>query len=341
MTNAEEKKQLTTTVTAERAQGTSLSHDKEHESISDAERAVLDNQAHVSPEAEAEERAEVTAAEAADLKAHEGQTPIIFLDDIKVTFKTRTGSLLHPNLVHAVKGLTPRLWPGETIGIVGESGCGKSTTANVMCGLQAPTSGRVYFKGKDVTNRTAADRRTIGRVISVVFQDPATALNARMSVHDQLIDPMIVHKVGTVEEREARVHDLIDMVGLPESALDALPSQLSGGQRQRVAIARALSLKPDAIIADEPTSALDVSVRAQILNLLMDLKKELNLAMVFISHDIQTVRYISDRIIVMNGGLAVEEGSAAEVFNHPKDEYTRLLLGAAPSLLHPDLEKEA
>ncbi len=275
-----------------------------------------------------EERDQVAKAQAASDAQHEGETPIIFLDDIKVTFKTRTGSLLHPNLVHAVRGLTLKLWPGETIGIVGESGCGKSTTANVMCGLQAPTSGKVYFKGKDVTNRTAADRRTIGRVISVVFQDPATALNARMTVHDQLMDPMIVHKVGTPEEREERVHDLIGMVGLPESALDALPSQLSGG---------ALSLKPDAIIADEPTSALDVSVRAQILNLLMDLKKELNLAMVFISHDIQTVRYISDRIIVMNGGMAVEEGTAAEVFNDPKDDYTRLLLGAAPSLLHPDL----
>ena len=208
-----------------------------------------------------------------------------------------------------------------------------------MCGLQSPTSGKVYFKGKDVTHRTAADRRIIGRVISVVFQDPATALNARMTVHDQLMDPMIVHKVGTPEEREDRVHELIGMVGLPESALDALPGQLSGGQRQRVAIARALSLKPDAIIADEPTSALDVSVRAQILNLLMDLKKELNLAMVFISHDIQTVRYISDRIIVMNAGRAVEEGTAEQVFNNPQDDYTRLLLGAAPSLLHPDLGK--
>lgn len=267
------------------------------------------------------------------------QTPIIFLDDIHVVFKTRTGSILHPNKVHAVNGLTLKLMPGETIGIVGESGCGKSTTANVMCGLQAPTSGHVYFKGVDVTKRTADQRKTIGRVISVVFQDPATALNARMSVHDQLMDPMNVHKVGTKDEREARVKELIEMVGLPSSVLGALPGQLSGGQRQRVAIARALSLKPDAIIADEPTSALDVSVRAQILNLLSDLKKELGLSMVFISHDIQTVRYISDRIIVMNGGKAVERGKASEVFENPKDDYTRLLLGAAPSLLHPDLGK--
>lgn len=265
------------------------------------------------------------------------QTPIFFLDDIRVVFNTRTGSILHPNKVTAVDGLTIKLMPGETIGIVGESGCGKSTTANVMCGLQAPTSGKVYFKGVDVTKRTADMRKTIGRVISVVFQDPATALNARMTVHDQLLDPMIVHNVGTKAEREARIKELIEMVGLPSSVLEALPGQMSGGQRQRVAIARALSLKPDAIIADEPTSALDVSVRAQILNLLTDLKKELGLSMVFISHDIQTVRYISDNIIVMNKGKAVERGTAAEVFNNPKDDYTRLLLGAAPSLLHPDL----
>lgn len=265
--------------------------------------------------------------------------PIIRLEDVTVTFKTRTGSILHPNKIQALKGVSLSLMPGEAIGLVGESGCGKSTTANVMIGLQKPTTGKVYFKGVDVTNRTAADRRRIGRVISVVFQDPATALNARMSIHDQLLDPMLVHKIGDKESREKRVYELIEQVGLPVSVMDALPGQLSGGQRQRVAIARALSLQPDAIIADEPTSALDVSVRAQILNLLMDLKKDLGLAMVFISHDIQTVRYISDRIIVMNGGRPVEEGTAEQVFNNPRDEYTKLLLGAAPSLLYPDLGK--
>ena len=279
------------------------------------------------------------ATNSATVANNDEQTPIIFLDDIHVVFKTRTGSLLHPNKVHAVNGLSLKLMPGKTIGIVGESGCGKSTTANVMCGLQTPTSGHVYFKGTDVTKRSAAQRKIIGRVISVVFQDPATALNARMTVREQLMDPMIVHKVGDAKSREARVRELIEMVGLPNSVLEALPGQMSGGQRQRVAIARALSLKPDAIIADEPTSALDVSVRAQILNLLMDLKKELNLAMVFISHDIQTVRYISDQIIVMNHGQAVERGTAEQIFNSPKDDYTRLLLGAAPSLLHPELGK--
>lgn len=279
------------------------------------------------------------ATNSAAVANNDEQTPIIFLDDIHVVFKTRTGSLLHPNKVHAVNGLSLKLMPGQTIGIVGESGCGKSTTANVMCGLQQPTSGKVFFKGEDVTKRSAAQRRLIGRVISVVFQDPATALNARMSVHDQLMDPLVVHKVGDKTSRERRVLDLIEMVGLPNSVLDALPGQLSGGQRQRVAIARALSLEPDAIIADEPTSALDVSVRAQILNLLMDLKRDLGLSMVFISHDIQTVRYISDQIIVMNHGQAVERGTAEQIFNNPKDDYTRLLLGAAPSLLHPELGK--
>ena len=269
------------------------------------------------------------------------QTPIIFLDNISVTFKTRTGSLLHPNLVHAVNGLTLKLMPGETIGIVGESGCGKSTTANVMCGLQSPTSGHVYFKGEDVTKRTAEIRKKIGRVVSVVFQNPATALNPRMSVHDQLLDPLIVHKVGNEDEREERARELVSLVGLPSSAMYALPGQLSGGQRQRVAIARALSLNPDVIIADEPTSALDVSVRAQILNLLTDLKKELGLAMVFISHDIQTERYISDRIIVMNHGQIMEQGPAKQIFENPQDSYTKLLLSAAPSLLHPKLGESA
>ena len=265
------------------------------------------------------------------------QEPIIFLDNISVTFKTRTGSILHPNLVHAVNGLTLKLMPGETIGLVGESGCGKSTTANVMCGLQSPTSGHVYFKGEDVTKRTAELRKKIGRVVSVVFQNPATALNPRMAVHDQLLDPLIVHSVGSEDEREDRIRELIGLVGLPTSAMDALPGQLSGGQRQRVAIARALSLQPDVIIADEPTSALDVSVRAQILNLLTDLKKELGLAMVFISHDIQTERYISDRIVVMNHGQIMEEGPAKQVFEDPQDAYTKTLLAAAPSLLHPNL----
>lgn len=267
-------------------------------------------------------------------------TPIIELKNVEVTFTSRTGSLFKPNKVHAVRGVNMRIERGQTLGIVGESGCGKSTTANVMCGLQMPSAGKVFFNGKEVTRRSAAARRAIGRVVSVVFQDPATALNPRMHVADQLADPLRVHGIGDAASRVRRVHELISLVGLPSSALDALPGQLSGGQRQRVAIARALSIGPDAIIADEPTSALDVSVRAQILNLLTDLKRELGLAMVFISHDIQTVRYVSDRIAVMNGGKVVEEGPAAQLLADPEDPYTRKLLGAAPSLLHPNLEGE-
>lgn len=263
-----------------------------------------------------------------------GEAPIIDLQNIEVTFKTRTGSLLHPNRVRAVQGVSLQIWPGKTLGIVGESGCGKSTTANVMCGLQLPTRGKVFFKGQEVTKRSVTQRRMIGKVVSVVFQDPATALNPRMTVRDQLSDPLRVHHYGTPQKQNARVHELIGKVGLPNSALDALPGQLSGGQRQRVAIARALSLQPDVIIADEPTSALDVSVRAQILNLLTELKED-GLAMVFISHDIQTVRYLSDRIAVMNHGKVVEEGSRDELFFHPQNEYTKTLLEAAPSLLHP------
>ncbi|KMY23138.1 ABC transporter [Actinobaculum suis] len=276
-------------------------------------------------------------ASADELARIESGEPLIELKDVEVSFTTRTGSIFRPNKVHAVRGVNLKLFPGETIGIVGESGSGKSTTANVMCGLQQATGGKVFFRGKDVTHRNAKQRKVIGRVVSVVFQDPATALNARMSVHDQLLDPLLVHKIGDAESRELRVRELISFVGLPESALQALPGQLSGGQRQRVAIARALSIEPDVIIADEPTSALDVSVRAQILNLLSDLKTELGMSMVFISHDIQTVRYISDRIAVMNRGEFVEEGPAEQVLHNPKDEYTRTLLAATPSLLHPDL----
>ena len=264
------------------------------------------------------------------------RAPIIELKDAEVVFTTRAGSgLFHKNRITAVNKVNLKLMPGQTIGIVGESGCGKSTTANIMCGLQQVTSGKVFFKGQDVTHRTAKERMAIGRVVSVVFQDPATALNARMSVIDQLIDPLVVHKLGDRKARLNRAEELIHMVGLPSQVLGALPGQLSGGQRQRVAIARALSLNPDAIIADEPTSALDVSVRAQILNLLSDLKKTLGLSMVFISHDIQTVRYISDQVVVMNKGTIVERGATISVMRDPQDDYTKILMGSAPSLLHP------
>lgn len=261
--------------------------------------------------------------------------PVLELRDVNVIYKTRTGGVFRSDTVHAVNDVSMSIRTGHTIGIVGESGCGKSTLAKVLVGLLRPTSGEILFRGRPAAQRDARMRRAFGRTVSVIFQDPATALNPRLTVMDALLDPMRVHGVGTARSREARVYELLEVVGLPSSAAAVVPSQISGGQRQRVAIARALALEPEIIVADEPTSALDVSVRAQILNLLADLKRSLGLGMVFISHDIQTVRHVSDSIMVMNGGRVVEEGAAADVFEHPSHPYTRKLLGAAPSLLQP------
>lgn len=258
--------------------------------------------------------------------------PVIELRDVHVVHKTRAGGLFRPGRVRAVDGVDFTIARGETVGIVGESGCGKSTLARVLVGLQRPTSGEVIFRGEPM-RYDARHRRVLGRAVSVVFQDPATALNPRMLVREQLLDPLAVHKIGTPAERDARVRELIGLVGLPASALDVLPRQISGGQRQRVAIARALALEPDVIVADEPTSALDVSVRAQVLNLLSDLKQTLGLGMIFISHDISTVRYVSDRMAVMNAGKIVETGPAERLFTDPQHPYTKTLLSAVPTLL--------
>lgn len=258
--------------------------------------------------------------------------PVLELRDTSVVFKTRTGSLFSPNKVQANKHINFQIYRNDIVGIVGESGCGKSTLAKVMVGLQKPTSGEVLFKGEQLGWGRSA-RKKMGRSVSVVFQDPATSLNPRMSVQQQLLDPLNVHGVGSHNDRLNRVRELLSLVGLPQSALNVLPRQISGGQRQRVAIARALVLEPDVIIADEPTSALDVSVRAQVLNLLLDLKREMGLGLVFISHDINTVRYVSDRICVMLGGEIVEENTTEEIFTNPQHSYTRELLGSVPSLL--------
>lgn len=258
--------------------------------------------------------------------------PVIELRGAHVIHKSRTGKLFRPDTVHAVDDVSLKVFKNDTLGIVGESGCGKSTTARLMVGLQEPTAGEVFFKGKPRSTSSKV-KKEMGLSVSMVFQDPSTALNPRMTVRDTLMDPLNVHGIGSQADRVARVKDLLSVVGLPSSALDVLPRQISGGQRQRVAIARALALDPDVIIADEPTSALDVSVRAQVLNLLQDLKASLGLGLVFISHDINTVRYISDRIAVMNAGRIVEENSTAEIFANPQHDYTRTLLSAVPSLI--------
>ncbi|MEE3922575.1 ABC transporter ATP-binding protein [Micromonospora sp. BRA006-A] len=204
----------------------------------------------------------------------------------------------------------------------------------MLVGLQRPTAGTVSFAGKDVWSMSAAERREhIGAGVGMIFQDPATSLNRRMPVRDILRDPLDVHRRGTRQQREQRVTELMALVGLPRSVADVLPSQLSGGQRQRVSIARALALEPGLVIADEPTSALDVSVRAQILNLLLDLKDRLGLAMVLVSHDIQTVKRVSDRVVTMYLGRIVEQTPADLLPEGGRHPYTRALFSATPGLL--------
>ncbi|MCM1973147.1 MULTISPECIES: ABC transporter ATP-binding protein [unclassified Streptomyces] len=258
---------------------------------------------------------------------------IVELCDTHVTHKARTGGLLTRDRVHALTGVDLRVAPGETVGVVGESGCGKSTLAKVLVGVERPASGTVLFRGRDLWGMPPGERRTtVGRSTGMIFQDPSTALNRRLSVRRVLRDPLDVHEHGTAREREDRVRELMGLVGLPPALADALPGQLSGGQRQRVAIARALALEPALVVADEPTSALDVSVRAQILNLLLDLKERLGLALVFVSHDIQTVRRMSDRVITMYLGRIVEETPADRVTDRSCHPYTRALFSAAPGL---------
>ncbi|MFJ8743649.1 oligopeptide/dipeptide ABC transporter ATP-binding protein [Embleya sp. NPDC127516] len=254
--------------------------------------------------------------------------------DVAVIHRVNSGRLFTPAHLHALAGADIQVRRGEVLGIVGESGCGKSTLARVLVGLQKPTTGSVRFHDRDLWELPARRRASeFGSAIGMVFQDASTALNRRLSVRRVLRDPLDVHGRGTRAQREARVAEVMDLVGLPPSAADVLPGQLSGGQRQRVAIARALVLEPEVIVADEPTSALDVSVRAQILNLLRDLKDRLGLGLVFISHDIQTVRYLADRIAVMYLGHVVEEGPAKHVAGAPRHPYTVALFSATPSLL--------
>ncbi|MEU0468882.1 ABC transporter ATP-binding protein [Amycolatopsis sp. NPDC006131] len=255
---------------------------------------------------------------------------LLELDRVHVVHKIRSSGLFGRDSVHALTDATLTVRPGETIGVVGESGCGKTTLAKVVVGLQKPTSGVVRYRGEPVS-----DQREFGRDIGMIFQDPSTALNRRMSIARIVRDPLDVHRVGTPAQRAERVRELMELVGLPPSVADAVPGQLSGGQRQRVAIARALALEPSLLVADEPTSALDVSVRAQILNLLLDLRDRLGLAMIFVSHDIQTVRKMSDRIVTMYLGRIVEDAPAAAIPDDARHPYTRALFSATPSLLNP------
>jgi oligopeptide/dipeptide ABC transporter ATP-binding protein len=234
--------------------------------------------------------------------------------------------------VRAVDRVSLTLRRGETLGVVGESGCGKSTLARSILRLVKPSEGRIRFDGRDVTALAARDLRAFRRDAQMVFQDPFASLDPRWRVGDILAEPLAIHRLGAGSERRARVGELLSLVGLDAAAARRYPHEFSGGQRQRIGIARALALEPKLVILDEPVSALDVSIQAQILNLLMDLRERLGLSYLFISHDLAVVRAISDRVAVMYLGQIVEEGAADQVLAEPAHPYTQALLAAAPSL---------
>lgn len=232
--------------------------------------------------------------------------------------------------VRAVDGVSLTVDRGETVGLVGESGSGKSTIGNAVLGLARPTGGELVFAGEDITYATGRRRRELGRDLQVVFQDPYGSLNPARTIGQTLAEPLQVDGRYTRREATARVRDILTRVGLAVDAADRYPGQFSGGQRQRIAIARALVVEPQLVICDEPTSALDLSVQAQILNLLLDLQADLGLAYLFISHDIDVVRHMSHRTVVLHQGKIVEDGPTSAVTEHPQQPYTKRLLAAAP-----------
>ncbi|NUU00956.1 ATP-binding cassette domain-containing protein [Herbaspirillum robiniae] len=245
-------------------------------------------------------------------------------------YQLKRGMFKAPVPLKAVNDVSLRLYRGETLGLVGESGCGKSTLAKMLLGLLEPSSGNVLINGQEVD---PTRRRENARHIQPIFQDPYSSLNPRKTVAQIVGLPLKLHGIGNAAEQERKVREILDLVGMPERTYGQYPNQLSGGQRQRVAIARALILRPDILICDEPTSALDVSVQAQILNLLLDLKAEFGLTYLFISHDLGVVEHLVDRVAVMNKGSIVELQSREKIFSDAQHPYTRMLLASA---LTPD-----
>jgi oligopeptide transport system ATP-binding protein len=266
---------------------------------------------------------------------------LLELRDVKTHFPVRRGLLFSRTIgtVKAVDGVSLCLRRGEILGLVGESGCGKSTLARTILQLVPVTDGAVILNGRNLRELSRRDLRAVRTNAQMIFQDPYASLNPRMTVFDAIAEPLLVHGRATRAELPARVSELMRRVGLAPRFMRKYPHEFSGGQRQRIAIARALALEPKLIIADEPVSALDVSVQAQILNLLADLRRQSGLTMIFISHDLSVVRHIADRIAVMYLGKIVEIGESEAVFSSPQHPYTRALLTAVP-LPDPDRERE-
>ncbi|MBB3211884.1 peptide/nickel transport system ATP-binding protein [Herbaspirillum sp. Sphag1AN] len=251
--------------------------------------------------------------------------PLLSVQDVHTKYASRNG------VVHAVQGVSFDIAAGETVGLVGESGCGKSTLSKTIIRLVDPSAGKILLAGEDIASLDQKYLRPHRRRVQMIFQDPYASLNPRHTVSQILDAALVIHEVKNKAERRRRITEIIDLVGLPQRALHSYAHQFSGGQRQRIGIARALILKPALVICDEPVSALDVSVQAQILNLLVDLKHEFGLSYLFISHDLSVVRYIADKVLVMHGGRIVETGAHNSIWQAPQHAYTRTLIAAVPS----------
>ena len=249
------------------------------------------------------------------------------------------GTKKNPLVVHAVSDVSLEIHEGETLGLVGESGCGKSTLGRTLIRLLLPTSGEVFFEGRDIVKMSDQEFAKIRRQMQIVFQDPYASLNPRMSVSKLLAEPLTTYGFKDKKELEQRVRELMKEVGIPEEFYNRYPHQFSGGQRQRIGIARAIALNPKLIVCDEPVSALDVSIRSQVLNLLKDLQEQYGLTYLFISHDLSVVKFIADRVCVMFLGNLCEVGSTDELYAHPLHPYTRFLLNAIPKA-DPKLRSE-
>lgn len=251
---------------------------------------------------------------------------LLSVRDLKVHFKLRGAQQI---IVKAVDGVSFDLAPGRTLALVGESGCGKSTTAYAIIGLETPTSGSIHFAGANISHLEPRARRALASEMAIVFQDPSAALDPKMSVADSIVEPMAIQG-HTREQQRRRLRELLDRVGLSAAFATRTPNALSGGQKQRVVIARALALSPKLLVLDEPVSALDVSIRSQILNLLMELQRELGLAYLFISHDLSVVRHVADETLVMYLGTTAEQGETGALFGAARHPYTQALLSAIP-----------